>query len=84
MDSQAQVVGLKYSICRSFLRTIRQDRAAGGNKLRKFCGKGIAIVPVLFLFEGRGNDKAMCFFHDLKLLLKRHDDAMMGEAIRLD
>ena len=83
MDSQAQVVGLKYSICRSFLRTIRQDRAAGGNKLRKFCGKGIAIVPVLLLFEGRGYNKAMSFSHDIKLFIKRHD-TMMSEAIQID
>ena len=84
MDSQAQVVGLKYSICRSFLRTIRQDRAAGGNEFRQFGGKGVAIVPMLLFFEGGGDYKAMSFFHDLKLLLKGHDDAMMGEAILMN
>ena len=81
MDAKTQVVGLKYSVRRSFLRTIRQDRTAGDNEFRQFSGKGVAIVPMLFLLEGRGNDKAMCFFYDFKLLLKRHDDAMMGEAI---
>ena len=84
MNAKAQVVCFKYSIGRSFLGAVRQDRAAGGNEFRQFCRKGVAIVPVLLLLEGRGNDKAMCFFHYLKLLLKRHDDAMMGEAIRLD
>ena len=84
MNTKAQVVCFQYSIRRSFLRTVRQDRAAGGNEFRQFGGKGVAIVAVFFLIEGRGDDKAMSFFHDLKLLLKRHDDTMMGEAIRMN
>ena len=41
-------------------------------------------MTMFLLVEGRGNDKAMSAFHDLKLLLKRHDNSMMGEAIRMD
>ena len=84
MYAKAQVIRFQYSICRSFLRSVRYDRAAGGNEFRKFGGKGVAIVPVFLLLEGRGDDKAMSIFHNLKLLLKRHNDAMMGNAICLD
>ena len=41
-------------------------------------------MPVFLLLKRRGNDKAMSVSHDLKLLFKGHDYAMMGEAIRLD
>ena len=84
MDTEAQVVCFQYSVGRRFLGAVREDRATGGNELRQFGGKGVAIVLMLFLLERRGDDKAMCFFHDLKLLLKGHDDAMMGEAICMD
>ena len=84
MDAKAKVVGLKYSIGGSFLGTVRQNWASGSNELREFGWKGVAIVPMLLLLERRGDDKAMSFFHDLKLSLKRHNDAMMFTAIRMD
>ena len=81
MDSQAQVVGLKYSICRSFLRAVRYDWPAGGYEFGQFSGKGVPVVIILFIIERGRNNKTVSFFHNFKFLIQRHDDSMMTDAI---